>query len=284
MIDFHTHPVQVADLFDDDPSLTRAVQDVFGLWMSPQPLRTYELHIEEAGADKAVAVPLDCTAAHGMQVVSNQQIARLMELSDRVIGFASVDPGQPDAADRLTRDVREYGLRGLKLDPALQQFDVADREAAFPVYQAAQELGIPLLIDCGLSWAPKGRAELARPLALEPAIHAFPELQIVISHFAWPWVDEAVALALKHRNVHLETSILNSGTPPESLKLALDRIGLDLLDRSLHAQVVFGSDYPRVDPKRVADGVRRLGLRPKLERKVFNDNAARLLRLEGTAA
>ena len=35
---------------------------------------------------------------------------------------------------------------------------------------------------------------------------------------------------------------------------------------------------------RVADGVRRLGLRPTLERKVFHDNAARLLRLEGTAA
>lgn len=284
MIDFHTHPVQVADLFEDDSTLTRAVQDVFGLWMSPQPLRTYELHIEEAGADKAVAVPLDCTSAHGMTVVSNAQIARLMELTDKVIGFASVDPGQADAADTLKRDVQEYGLRGLKLDPALQQFDVADADKAFPVYQAAQELGIPLLIDCGLSWAPKGRAELARPLALEPAIHAFPELQIVISHFAWPWVDEAVALALKHRNVHLETSILNSGTPPESLRLALDRIGLDLLDRSLHAQVVFGSDYPRVDPKRVADGVRRLGLRPRLERKIFNDNAVRLLRLEGTAA
>jgi predicted TIM-barrel fold metal-dependent hydrolase len=284
VIDFHTHPVQVADLFEDDPTLTRAVQDVFGLWMSPQPLRTYELHIEEAGADKAVAVPLDCTSAHGMTVVSNAQIARLMELTDKAIGFASVDPGQVDAADTLKRDVQEYGLRGLKLDPALQQFDVADVDRAFPVYQAAQELGIPLLIDCGLSWAPKGRAELARPLALEPAIHAFPELQIVISHFAWPWVDEAVALALKHRNVHLETSILNSGTPPESLRLALDRIGLDLLDRSLHAQVVFGSDYPRVDPKRVADGVRRLGLRPRLERKIFNDNAVRLLRLEESAA
>lgn len=284
MIDFHTHPVQVADLFDDDPTLTRAVQEVFGLWMSPQPLRTYELHIEEAGADKAVAVPLDCTTAHGMKVVSNEQIARLLELTDKAIGFASVDPRDPDAPKKLEHAVNEYGLKGLKLDPALQQFDVADPDTAFPVYQAAQELGIPLLIDCGLSWAPKGRAELARPLALEPAIHAFPELQIVISHFAWPWVDEAVALAVKHRNVHLETSILYSGTPPESLKHTLDRVGLDLLDRSLHAQVVFGSDYPRVDPKRVADGVRKLGLRPALERKIFNDNAARLLRLEVAVA
>ncbi len=100
MIDFHTHPVQVADLFDDDPTLTRAVQEVFGLWMSPQPLRTYELHIEEAGADKAVAVPLDCTTAHGMTVVSNEQIARLMELTDKAIGFASVDPRDPGAPAR----------------------------------------------------------------------------------------------------------------------------------------------------------------------------------------
>lgn len=284
MIDIHTHPVQIAELLDGDPGLTRAVHDVFGLFIKPQPLRTYELHLDEAGIDKAVVLPIDCTTAHGAKVVSNEQIVQLMEMTDRVIGFASVDPREADAPAKLEKAVKEYGLVGLKLDPALQQFDPADPETAFPVYQTCVELDIPVLIHCGLSWAPKGRAARAHPLALEEVVHAFPELQIVIPHFGWPWVNESVMLALKHRNVHLDTSILYSGTPPESLRHVLEGVGLDLLDRSLHEQVLFGSNYPRVDPKRVADGVRRLGLRPTLERKVFHDNAARLLRLEGTAA
>jgi predicted TIM-barrel fold metal-dependent hydrolase len=284
VIDIHTHPVQIAELLDGDPDLHRAVHDVFGLFIAPQPLRTYELHLDEAGIDKAVVLPIDCTTAHGLKVVSNEQVVRLMEMTDRVIGFASVDPREADAPAKLEKAVKEYGLVGLKLDPALQQFDPADPETAFPVYEACVELDVPVLIHCGLSWAPKGRSARANPLALEEVVHAFPELRIVIPHFGWPWVNESVMLALKHRNVHLDTSILYSGTPPESLRHVLEGVGLDLLDRSLHEQVLFGSNYPRVDPKRVADGVRRLGLRPTLERKVFHDNAARLLRLEGTAA
>lgn len=284
MIDIHTHPVQVAELLDRDPDLPRAVRDVFGLFMPPQPLRTYELHLDEAGTDQAVVLPIDCTTAHGAKVVSNEGVAWLMEQTDRVIGFASVDPGEADAPAKLEHAVKEYGLVGLKLDPALQLFDPADRERAFPVYQQALELDIPVLIHCGLSWARVGRSSKAHPLALEEVIHAFPDLKIVIPHFGWPWVDESVMLALKHRNVYLDTSILHSGTPPESIRHTLERVGLDLLDRSLHAQVLFGSNYPRVDPKRVADGVRKLGLRPSLERKIFDTNARELLKMNAQVA
>lgn len=88
-------------------------------------------------------------------------------------------------------------------------------------------------------------------------------------------------LALKHPHVYLDTSIVYSGTPSESLTHVLGHaIGLDVLERSLSDQILFASNYPRVDPKRVAEGVRRLGLRPTLEQKVFHTNAARLLKLE----
>jgi uncharacterized protein len=284
VIDIHTHPVQIAELLDTDPDLPRAVRDVFGLFMPPQPLRTYELHLDEAGTDQAVVLPIDCTTAHGATVVSNEQVAWLMERTDRVIGFASVDPSQDDAPAKLAHAVKEYGLVGLKLDPALQQFDPADPDRAFPVYQQCVELDIPVLIHCGLSWAPVGRSANAHPLALEAVVHAFPDLKVVIPHFGWPWVDESVMLALKHRNVYLDTSILYSGTPPESIRHALERVGLDVLDRSLHAQVLFGSNYPRVDPKRVADGVRQLGLRASLERKIFDTNARELLKMQAQVA
>jgi len=278
MIDIHTHPVQVGELFERDPGLRAAVRDVFGLYIAPQPLATYLGHLDEAGIDRAVVLPIDCTTAHGATVVSNEQVAWLMEQTDRVIGFASVDPSDPGAPEKLRRDVAEYGLRGLKLDPSLQRFAIDDRERAFPVYAAAQELGLPVLIHCGMSWSPAGRSSLAQPLLLEPVLEAFPDLRIVIPHLGWPWVDEAVMLAIKHRNVHLDTSVLFSGTPSESLAHVVERsLGRELIDRSLPRQVLFGSNYPRVDPKRAAWAVKDLGLRPKLERRIFEDNARALL-------
>jgi uncharacterized protein len=281
MIDMHTHPVQVTELHERDPALDRAVRDVFGLYMPPQPLATFIGHMDAAEAEYAAILPIDCTTAHGCQILSNQQIAFLMERSDRLIGFASVDPNAENAADALLRDVREYGLKGLKLDPALQQFDVADRDRAYPVYQAAVDAGIPLLIHCGLSWAPRGQSRLANPLTLEPVVQDFPSLNIILAHFGWPWTREALMLAVKHRNVLLDTSVLYSGSPHDSLTHVINEIGgVDVIDRSLPDQIVFGSNYPRVDPKRVAWAVRALGLRPEMEQRLCHGTAARLLGLE----
>lgn len=278
MIDFHTYPAQIRELIDTDPDLPSAIADVFGLYIGAQPLATYVGHLDEAGIDEAVALPLDCTAAHGTTVFSNQQIAWLMERCDRVIGFASVDPNSPRAAEQLVRDVGEYGLQGLALDPALQCFDLADHDAAYPVYQAASELGIPIFVQCGINWAPKGLSSLGRPLLLESVIHDFPNLRLVIPQLGWPWVDDALMLAIKHRNVHLDTSVLFSGTPTESLRQVVEaRLGRETIDRSLPRQVVFGSSYPRVDPKRAAWAVSELEFRPRLTRMIFHDNAADLL-------
>ena len=278
MIDFHVHPVQVAELHAADPTLDRAVRAVFGLGMPPQPLATLLLHLDAGGIDHAVMLPIDCTTAHGCTVVSNEQVAWLTGQSSRLIGFASVDPSLPEAPAALEHAVRGLGLRGLKLDPALQQFRLDDEARAFPVYAAAAALDIPVLVHAGMSWAPKGRAALAHPLALERVVQTFPRLRLVVAHFGWPWVAETVMLALRYPNVSIDTSVLFSGTPAESLRQALtSTVGLDTLDRSLSRQIVFGSNYPRVDPKRAVWAVQGLGLRPSLLQRVFHDNAAALL-------
>ena len=46
---------------------------------------------------------------------------------DKLIGWASVDPGEPDAIEQLEHAVLGLGLRGVKLGPAYQHFDPTDR-------------------------------------------------------------------------------------------------------------------------------------------------------------
>lgn len=278
MIDFHTHPVMIRELVESDPDLPRAVRDVFQLYFPSQPLEVFLAEMDEAGIERAVLLPLDCTTAHGCRIVTNEQVAELAGKNPRFIGFASVDPGEKNAASRLEKAVRGLGLKGLKLDPALQRFAIDDRRLAWPLYQACSELGIPVVIHCGLSWSMVGQAKYARPLALEEVAQEFPRLRIVIAHCGWPWVEEALLVALKYRNVFLDTSVVTSGTPADALRGVLaGRIGLDVIERSLPRQILFGSNYPRADMRRTVRGMAALPFSAPLRQRLMRTNAEELL-------
>jgi len=282
MIDFHTHPVMIQELVRSDEALARAVREVFGLLFPPQPLEILLRELTAAGIDRAVLLPLDCTTAHGCRIPGNETVAELAGKHEQFLGFASVDPGLPDAPKQLERAIRSLGLLGLKLDPALQRFLPNDRERAFPLYAACGELDIPVLLHGGLSWAPPGQARFANPTLLEEALQEFPEVQFVLAHFGWPWIGEALMLALKYRNLSLDTSIIFARTPAEALRQVLGgQVGIPVLEGSLPDQLVFGSNYPRQDIRRAVRGVKALSLSPALEQHLFRGNAARLLKLEG---
>lgn len=278
IIDFRSYPVQVAELFDLAPELAEPVDRVFGFYCTPQPLLTFERQMEEAGVGLALLATVDCTSAHGASIVPNETLADLVRMSPLLAGLASVDPTDPDAPRQLRHAVDHLGLVGLNLDPALQRFEPTDENRFFPVLQEAADLNIPVSIQLGLNWAPLARTCDARPSALEPAIAAFPTVPFVLAHCAWPFVDEALALAIKYPNVLLDTAILFGGRPESSVAAVLQqRIGLDVVEASLREQVVFASDYPRVDPKRVVRAISMLGLRPETQAKVLGGNASSIL-------
>ncbi len=276
-IDFHTHPLLVREMIAHHPELTEAARKTFYIGNNFQPLETFHLELDAAGLDKAVVVAVDATTALGKSVYTNEQIAELCAMSDRLIGFASVDPRQPGAPDKLENAIKQLGLRGLKLDPAMQQFRPSDR-VAYPVYEKAQELGIPVLFHAGMSWAPGSRLEYGQPLLFEPVIADFPKLNIVLAHLAWPWVTEAVALCLKYPNVHLDTSALYFDNPRDFLRHAMTHIvPLSVFECSLRHQLLFGSNYPRVEIKNMANAIRALGFSSDFLKLIFGGNADRLL-------
>jgi predicted TIM-barrel fold metal-dependent hydrolase len=139
-------------------------------------------------------------------------------------------------------------------------------------------------LHAGLSWVPSGLAKFSQPLNLEEAIQAFPTVNFILAHFAWPWVDEAVMLAVKYPNVYLDTAILYSGTPKNTIqKILAEQVGIDVLERSLKNQIVFGSNYPRVDIRRSVRGILSLEISQSLVNSIFDDNARYLLKMEAIA-
>lgn len=278
MIDFHTHPMLVQEMAERHPELLAVARDVFYIGNRMQPLETFHLQMDVAGIQRAVVLPIDATTARGAKVYSNEQIAELCAMSDRFIGFASVDPHNPAAPQELEAAIRGLGLRGLKLSPPTQEFYPNDQKLAYPIYEAAQALGIPVVIHSGLSWEPKARLKWAQPLLVEDVAADFPRLNIVIAHLGWPWVLDSVALALKYPNIYLDTSALYFDNPWDFIAFAMKgQVPLTVFERSLRHQIVFGSNYPRVEIKNMVMAVKRLGLSEGCLDLVFRENAERLL-------
>jgi len=100
MLDFHTHPLLVRELFEREPDLARIARDVFFIRNHPQPLRTFLLELDVAGLERAVVLPIDARTSRGCQIYSNELIAELCRMSDRFIGFASVDPHRKSAVEK----------------------------------------------------------------------------------------------------------------------------------------------------------------------------------------
>jgi uncharacterized protein len=276
-IDFHTHPVLIQEMVDKYPNYARMARDVFQIGNNFQPLETFYLQMDVAGIDRAVLLPIDCERARGDAVSSNEQVAELCSISDRFIGFASVDPLKEGAAKELEHAVKKMGMKGLKLDAALQDFELRDSRV-YDLYAAAEGLNIPVLLHTGMSWAPGTLIERGHPMQLEEAIVKFPKLNFVLAHWAWPWVWEATALTLKYPNVYLDTSCLYYDSPKEFYQFVFSKqIPTTVLERSLRNRMLFGSNYPRVEIKNMVHALATLGLTEGCLEKIYHENPGRLL-------
>lgn len=281
MIDFHTHPVLIEELAAKYGNYRRMARDVFQIGNNFQPLETFFLQMDVAGIAQAVLLPIECARARKDAVSSNEQVAELCAGSSRFIGFASVDPLKNGAARELEHCIREMQLKGLKLDPALQDFRPDDAKA-WSLYEAAAGLNIPLLVHTGMSWAPGTALDPGQPLLWENVIRRFPQLNFVLAHFAWPWVWEAAALALKYPNVYLDTSCLYYDSPKEFFQFVFSKqIPTTVIERSLRNKIVFGSNYPRVEIKNMVHAMKSLDLTEGCLNRIFRENALKLLGIGG---
>jgi len=280
MIDFHTHPVLIKEIVGKNENLLRAVRDVFKMGSNLQPLKTFLFEMDAAGIEKAVLLPIDCSTTRGCKIFSNEQIARLCEENDRFIGFASVNPHKEDAVKQLSYAIEKLGLKGLKLDPGLQEFYPNDKKLAYPLYEITSQLKIPVIIHTGLSWETNTMVKYSKPTFIEDIAYDFPELNIVIAHFGWPWVLDSVALALKYPNVFIDTAAHYLDTPKEFIEFVMTKqIPPKAIERSLRGKILFGSNYPRIEIRKMADAVKAIGLTKGCLNLIFKENAEKLLNI-----
>ncbi|MCH7814906.1 MAG: amidohydrolase [Planctomycetes bacterium] len=201
----------------------------------------------DASPDRHLAAcePVDKTFVLGFESayldvsIPNDQVADYVRMHPgKLIGFAGVDPtAASEAVEAVIRAHDELGMRGLALAPAAQDFHPSASRAC-AIYEAAIEMGLPILFHSGPHFAPRCKLEYARPLLLDEVAREYPTLKIIIAHLGYPWIDETLVLLAKHANVYSDISRLLQ-QPWQAYQALLSAYQYGVIDRLL-----FGSGFP----------------------------------------
>lgn len=231
----------------------------------------------------AVVFTVDASTALHQAALSSEDIAQACaENADVLIPFGSVDPNLGRAAvDRARILIDEYGVRGFKFHPSLQGFDPSDH-THWPLYELLASRGSIALFHTGQTGIGAGlpggrgiRLRLSEPMLVDDVAAAFPDLRIILAHPSVPWVDQSIAMATHKLNVFIDLSGWSPKYFPPQLVRQVGSI--------LKHKVLFGSDFPLIDPTRWMRDFAALEVPDEARALILKDNAAQLLGLAAGA-
>lgn len=233
--------------------------------------------LDEANVDLALlpAIRAGDTRLRESWAIPFERIADVCaQHPDRFRGLAGADPTAGMAGLReLERGIREYGFVGVHLYP--HWFELApDHARYYPIYAKCCELDVPIMMQVGhcLSYGgPRTFPSVGRPIALDRVACDFPELKLIGIHVGFPWTAEMISVAYKHPNVYIGSDAYAPKHWPAEFVRFLDSWGQD--------KVLFGTDFPVIDPRRARREIEELGIRSEAKRKLLGGNAAALFSL-----
>jgi hypothetical protein len=277
-IDVHTHAWKSALRVDD--ALTES-QQAMGRYFRYQPQHQT---VPEMAAMyrklKMAFVVFTVDAEKGAsRAITNEEIAELARKeSDVAIPFASINPHRGEEGVRQARRlIRDFGVKGFKFHPTVQEFFPNDR-VAYPLYEAIAEAKLPALFHTGQTGVGAGtrggggiRLKYSNPLYLDDVAVDFPDMPIILAHPSFPWQEEALSVATHKPQVYIDLS----GWSPKYFPPILVQYANTLLKD----KVLFGSDYPVMSPERWMADFEKIAIKPEVRPLILKENAARLLKL-----
>lgn len=281
-IDMHVHVEQDKHghvNLDDD--LLEASKEYFKNHENPLPTVASLADRYRRANMAAVVFTVDASTASGRAPLSSSEIAEeCADHADVLIPFGSVDPRLGNqAVERAHELVEDYGVRGFKFHPSAQAFEPND-ERYYALWSTIERLGVPALFHSGQNGIgagmPGGRGiklRYSNPILLDDVAADHPDLTVILAHPSVPWQDEAISMAVHKSNVFLELSGWSPKRFPPQLVAAAKK--------HLSDKVVFGSDYPMIDPDRWMADFATLEFPENRVERIIKSTAAKILSLKG---
>ncbi len=203
-----------------------------------------------------------------------------------ILSFGAIHPAMDDAAAELRR-IRRLGLRGIKIHPVYQGYEIDD-PAYLRILDVCAQLGLIVVTHAGLDIGFPGE-EQSLPGKIRRAVRSVdPEgktLKLVAAHMggwmAWDEVPEALA----DTGVYLDTSFSTGAFVPgddgyyEGKDTSmLDAEGFLTICRAFGPErLLFGTDSPWSNAKESLAFLKALPLKEAELAQILSGNALRLL-------
>ena len=192
----------------------------------------------------------------------------------RFSGLAGIDPfrGMAGLKD-LEEAVNDMGFVGAHLYPHWCELP-PDHAKYYPYYAKCCELDIPIMMQVGhnLVYSRKRRLpSVGKPIYLDQVAIDFPELKLIGIHIGIPWTEEMISMCWKHENVFTAGDAYAPKYWPEAFVHYANSYGRN--------KVMFGTDWPVIDPIRAVKEVEDLGFRKEAKQLIMRDNALKVFNL-----
>jgi predicted TIM-barrel fold metal-dependent hydrolase len=239
------------------------------------------LELQSAAASEPGATPEDRRSRAADRLRSwNRWACELAAADPRFLAFVAVDPTVLSTAE-IQHEIAaavEAGATGVKIIPgAMRRYP--DDPALAPVVAACVAHDLPLLSQSGSGGLPPvgPRGPFGRPAAFGPVLAAHPALRLILAHLGRGADEELVELFAAHPGVVADTS-LRLGSPHDAEPWSPGPIR-DLIRRLGPERVLYGTNYPIVDPVEYRERFEELGLSAAERELVGAANARQFLRI-----
>lgn len=213
--------------------------------------------LADAGIDHAVMAvrlgdtPLNRLGAQPMHLEPALEVCRTVDR--RLSLMAQVtDPHDVMGMCRALRAAAEQPeVKAALVTPfALERY--INDACLYPVYATCVDLGLPVIINAGICGPPL-QSKYQDPMLLEDILVHFPELKVIIGHGGHPYERLIIRLMAKFRHLYVMTSAW--------MPKYLDPVLVEFMGSTRgRGRVVFGSDWPILDPKAAIKQARALPL------------------------
>ncbi|WP_429163673.1 amidohydrolase family protein [Desulfitispora alkaliphila] len=238
--------------------------------MEGQPLDEIVTDLKKHNVETAVITGRDCETTYQAKSNNKGVIALKNKYPDLFLGFIGLDPHKGmNAVAELNDAVNNEGIRGAAVDPYLAQIYANDARY-YPIYSKCCELDVPVIIATGpATLVPNAVIDHVAPRYIDFVARDFPDLKIIISHGAYPWVNEMITVAQRNKNVYVELSEYEFYPQSEAYVQAANTIISD--------KILFASAHPFVDFRDAIKSYMELDFTEEVREKIMYKNAAKII-------
>lgn len=211
----------------------------------------------------------------------NQYLADAIKPHDRLYGFGVIDFDSADIRGQV-RQIKDLGLRGIKLHPAFQRFHVMG-EKACQVYEEAQEAGLFLSFHTGVHW---DRIANYQPMLFDEVAYHYPRLRFSMEHIGgYSFFREALAVLTNNCRDKEDIRVFGGLTSVFDREvnalwhLTSEEIEEAVLQAGENA-FIFGLDFPYNNVARAQQGIDcilALNISDQAKQKLLGGNLRRVL-------